>query len=97
MAGLPASALGAFPTQSLLIHIKSNDPAEGEALADRLAAEKPDRLTVYVGDEPIAAATPNCIFPKATRHGCGAGRNDSPNAWPTRTPGSCWSPLRRVL
>ncbi|MBF6468114.1 glycerophosphodiester phosphodiesterase [Nocardia beijingensis] len=47
--------LAAFPTQSLLIHIKSNDPAEGAALADRLAAEQPDRLTIYGGDEPVAA------------------------------------------
>ncbi|WP_280494816.1 hypothetical protein [Nocardia asiatica] len=47
--------LAAFPAQSLLMHIKSNDPAEGAALADRLAAEEPDRLTVYGGDEPIAA------------------------------------------
>jgi glycerophosphoryl diester phosphodiesterase len=47
--------LAAFPTQSLLIHIKSNDPAEGVALADRLAVEKSDRLTVYGGDKPIAA------------------------------------------
>lgn len=47
--------LTAFPTQSLLIHIKSNDPAEGAALAERLSTEKPDRLTVYGGDEPVAA------------------------------------------
>jgi len=46
--------LAAFPTQSLLIDIKSSDPAEGAALADQLAAENPERLTVYGGDEPIA-------------------------------------------
>lgn len=47
--------LAAFPTQSLLIDIKSNDPAEGAALAEQLAGEKSDRLTVYGGDKPIAA------------------------------------------
>ncbi|WP_306356445.1 MULTISPECIES: glycerophosphodiester phosphodiesterase family protein [unclassified Nocardia] len=52
------AVLTAFPTRSLLIHIKSNDPAEGEALAARLAAEPAERrsaLTVYGGDKPIAA------------------------------------------
>ncbi|WP_197906167.1 glycerophosphodiester phosphodiesterase family protein [Mycolicibacterium litorale] len=47
--------LSAFPTQSLLIHVKSNDRAEGAALAERLADENLDRLTVYGGDEPVAA------------------------------------------
>lgn len=47
--------LAAFPTQSLLIDIKSNDPAEGAALAEQLSGEKSDRLTVYGGDKPIAA------------------------------------------
>lgn len=50
--------LAAFPKQELLIHVKSNDPAEGTQLARRLAALPADRLsriTVYGGDEPIAA------------------------------------------
>ncbi|WP_280505682.1 glycerophosphodiester phosphodiesterase family protein [Nocardia farcinica] len=47
--------LAAFPTESLLIHIKSSDADEGAALADRLAEEDRERLTVYGGDEPIAA------------------------------------------
>lgn len=50
--------LETFPHQSFLIHIKSDDPAEGEQLAQRLSAlsaEQRERLTVYGGDEPIAA------------------------------------------
>jgi glycerophosphoryl diester phosphodiesterase len=47
-----------FPDQSFLIHIKSNDPNEGDQLAQYLS-NFPDRelgkLTVYGGDEPIAA------------------------------------------
>lgn len=50
--------LAEFPDAPLLINIKSNDPEEGTALAERLAAEPAERLaglTVYGGDEPIAA------------------------------------------
>lgn len=47
-----------FPDQSFLIHIKSNDPNEGDQLGQYLS-NFPDRelgkLTVYGGDEPIAA------------------------------------------
>ncbi|MEH7179371.1 glycerophosphodiester phosphodiesterase family protein [Neobacillus vireti] len=47
-----------FPDESLLIHIKSDDPEEGIQLADVLAKLPEDRLsqiTVYGGDQPIAA------------------------------------------
>ncbi|MGG3885151.1 glycerophosphodiester phosphodiesterase family protein [Brevibacillus panacihumi] len=50
--------LARFPDKSFLIHIKSNDPAEGDLLARHLAALPEQRLaqlTVYGGDEPIAA------------------------------------------
>lgn len=50
--------LARFPDKSFLIHIKSNDPAEGELLARHLTALPEQRLaqlTVYGGDEPIAA------------------------------------------
>jgi glycerophosphoryl diester phosphodiesterase len=46
----------AFPTESLLIHIKSNDPQEGLQLAEFLAElpqERLRQLAVYGGDEPI--------------------------------------------
>ncbi|MFD2371520.1 glycerophosphodiester phosphodiesterase family protein [Brevibacillus sp. GCM10020057] len=46
-----------FPMQSFLLHVKSNDPAEGVMLAEylsRLPAERRASLTVYGGDEPIA-------------------------------------------
>ena len=52
-----AEVLERFPQESLLIHIKSNDPNEGEMLADFLRAypeERLDSLAVYGGDEPIA-------------------------------------------
>lgn len=46
-----------FPRRELLIDIKSNDPREGEALAQYLARFSPQRqaqLAVYGGDRPIA-------------------------------------------
>jgi glycerophosphoryl diester phosphodiesterase len=49
--------LAAFPERRLLIDIKSNDPADGEALARRLAQLPPERLAVimvYGGDRPVA-------------------------------------------
>jgi glycerophosphoryl diester phosphodiesterase len=49
--------LGAFPNRRLLVHVKSNDPAEGAAVAARLRnlpAERRTLLTVYGGDAPIA-------------------------------------------
>ncbi|WP_088346243.1 MULTISPECIES: glycerophosphodiester phosphodiesterase family protein [Rhodomicrobium] len=45
-----------FPDKLLLINIKSNDPAEGELLADRLAQLPPERralLMAYGGERPI--------------------------------------------
>lgn len=50
--------LEAFPDRALLIHIKSDDPGEGELLAEylqRLSADRLARLAVYGGDRPIAA------------------------------------------
>ena len=47
-----------FPEQSFLIHIKSNDPNEGKQLAAHLAKlpeGRTDNISVYGGDEPIAA------------------------------------------
>ncbi|NLY88065.1 MAG: glycerophosphodiester phosphodiesterase [Firmicutes bacterium] len=46
-----------FPGRSFLIHIKSDDPQEGELMADFLQAlpeERLARLTVYGGDRPVA-------------------------------------------
>jgi glycerophosphoryl diester phosphodiesterase len=48
--------LGMFPDQRFLIHIKSNDPHEGEQLASYLAALPPvqrARLIVYGGNLPV--------------------------------------------
>lgn len=48
--------LSAFPDKHLLINVKSNDPAEGELLAARLARLPPDRieqLMSYGGDRPM--------------------------------------------
>lgn len=47
-----------FPEKSFLIHIKSNDPKEGEQLAQylfTLPENQINRLSVYGGDEPIAS------------------------------------------
>ncbi|WP_371068684.1 glycerophosphodiester phosphodiesterase family protein [Sediminibacillus sp. JSM 1682029] len=49
--------LATFPDHSFLIHIKSNDRAEGEQLADFLGSiddNQRHKLTVYGGNEPIA-------------------------------------------
>ena len=51
-----------FPEQSLLIHIKSNDPLEGEKLADYLSMQgdsRPRNLSVYGGNDPIASLKEN--------------------------------------
>ncbi|MET3289699.1 UNVERIFIED_CONTAM: glycerophosphoryl diester phosphodiesterase [Brevibacillus sp. OAP136] len=50
--------LAHFPDKDFLIHIKSNDPNEGEALAaklQKLPEKRLVQLTVYGGDEPVAA------------------------------------------
>ncbi|GAA4907687.1 glycerophosphoryl diester phosphodiesterase [Stackebrandtia albiflava] len=50
--------LAEFPVERLLIHVKSDDPAEGEALAEYLSTvdeKRVENLTVYGGDRPIAA------------------------------------------
>lgn len=47
----------ALPGRRWLLDIKGNDPAEGEALADRLNALPPaqrERVAVYGGDAPVA-------------------------------------------
>jgi glycerophosphoryl diester phosphodiesterase len=49
--------LAAFPGKRFLIHIKSNDPAEGEKLSDYLARLPPETqrvLAVYGGRLPVA-------------------------------------------
>ncbi len=49
--------LAEFPGESLLIHIKSNDPQEGLLLAQFLAElpqERLELLSVFGGDDPIA-------------------------------------------
>jgi glycerophosphoryl diester phosphodiesterase len=50
--------LAAFPGKRFLIHVKSNDAAEGEQLAAKLAALPASRLAeliVYGGDAPVAS------------------------------------------
>lgn len=51
-----------FPDRTLLIHIKSDDPREGELLASylkKLPNERLTRLIVYGGDQPIAVLKEN--------------------------------------
>jgi glycerophosphoryl diester phosphodiesterase len=66
-----------FPKQSFLIHIKSNDPDEGLQLAQYLANFSKSQLaslTVYGGDEPIAALKEKLpevrVMSKATMKSC---------------------------
>lgn len=66
-----------FPNQSFLIHIKSNDPDEGRQLAQYLSNypdERLEKLTVYGGDEPIAALKEELpamrVMSKATLKSC---------------------------
>lgn len=50
--------LSRFPEHSFLIHIKSDDPREGEVLAEylnKLPDHRLKKLAVYGGDKPIAA------------------------------------------
>ncbi|GAA4866125.1 glycerophosphodiester phosphodiesterase family protein [Paenibacillus vulneris] len=50
--------LSTFPDRSFLIHVKSNDPDEGVQLAQylkTLPANRLEQLTVYGGDQPVAA------------------------------------------
>ncbi|RDU36090.1 glycerophosphodiester phosphodiesterase [Neobacillus piezotolerans] len=69
--------LNQFPDKELLIHIKSNDPEEGEMLADYLGNFPNDRLgklSVYGGDEPIASLKEELpdlrVMSKATMKSC---------------------------
>lgn len=69
--------LAHFPTQELLIDVKSSDPKEGELLASyliKLPKEQQSKLAVYGGDEPIAALKekmPNMrVMSKATMKSC---------------------------
>lgn len=66
-----------FPEQALLIHVKSNAPAEGVMLAEylsKLPAERRATLTVYGGDEPIATLHDHLpdmrVMSKATLKSC---------------------------
>ncbi|ESA34576.1 glycerophosphoryl diester phosphodiesterase [Leptolyngbya sp. Heron Island J] len=46
-----------FPTRNLIINIKSNDPQEGELLAERLALLSPEhqkKIMVYGGEHPVS-------------------------------------------
>jgi glycerophosphoryl diester phosphodiesterase len=50
--------LARFPERRFLIHVKSNEPGEGEALAGRLLrlpSSHPGRLMVYGGEAAVAA------------------------------------------
>ncbi|MGM0752536.1 MAG: glycerophosphodiester phosphodiesterase family protein [Bacillota bacterium] len=66
-----------FPNKQFLIHIKSNDPAEGEQLAEYLShysKERRGELSVYGGDEPIDTLKENLpemrVMSKETLKSC---------------------------
>lgn len=63
--------LAAFPDKQFLIDIKSNDPEEGRALAERLSRLSPHQralLMVYGGERPVMALRTS---PARTAHRCG--------------------------
>ncbi|MCQ6563485.1 glycerophosphodiester phosphodiesterase family protein [Paenibacillus mendelii] len=69
--------LSHFPDKSFLIDIKSNDPYEGELLAEYLSAlpeNQQSLLAVYGGDKPIAALKERMpdmrVMSKATMKSC---------------------------
>lgn len=69
--------LQTFPDRPLLIHIKSNDPLEGNALAEVLSAlpaERLAQLAVYGGDKPVETLKQQLpqlrVMSKATLKGC---------------------------
>ncbi|WNQ09448.1 glycerophosphodiester phosphodiesterase family protein [Paenibacillus aurantius] len=69
--------LDRFPDRYLLLHIKSNDPREGERLASILAelpAGRREKLTVYGGDQPVAELKKKLpslrVMSKETLKGC---------------------------
>jgi glycerophosphoryl diester phosphodiesterase len=69
--------LAHFPNKQLLIDVKSSDPLEGELLAsyfEKLSKERRSLLTVYGGDEPIAALKAKLpdmrVMSKATMKSC---------------------------
>ncbi|QKG84351.1 glycerophosphodiester phosphodiesterase [Kroppenstedtia pulmonis] len=66
-----------FPEGSFLIHFKSDDPKEGELLAQelsKLSKKRLDQLTVYGGDKPIAELKKNLpnirVMSKETMKNC---------------------------
>lgn len=68
-----AETLDHFPDRTLLIHIKSNDPQEGELLVGylkKLPNQRLNRLIVYGGHQPIAILQENLpglrVMSKAT-------------------------------
>jgi glycerophosphoryl diester phosphodiesterase len=69
--------LNHFPDKELLIHVKSNEPEEGKVLAVRLSSlpkQRLEQLTVYGGDEPVAAILEQLpelrVMSKATLKSC---------------------------
>jgi glycerophosphoryl diester phosphodiesterase len=69
--------LSYFPDRTFLIHIKSNDSAEGIQLAQylsKLSVKQRNQLTVYGGDDPIASLKETLpetrVMSKATLKSC---------------------------
>ena len=93
---MPAApeVLAAFPGRELLIHLKNDNPADGEALADLLGALPPqrqDQTTVYGEDAAVAAFTARLprvrATSKATMKRCLL-RYEA-TGWTGQVPGAC--------
>jgi len=93
--------LAALPQQRLLINIKSNDPAEGEMLATRLATLPPQRLAqlmAYGGDRPMAVLRKRLpalrVMSRRTLISCGLGYIAL--GWSGYVPAACRNSLMLV-
>jgi glycerophosphoryl diester phosphodiesterase len=93
--------LGAFPGKGLLVNVKSNDPAEGEMLANhllRLPRERLSRIMVYGGDRPIQvlrARVPHLVtMSRESLRTCGLGYIAL--AWSGYVPAACRNSLLLV-
>lgn len=93
--------LAAFPERRLLINVKSNDPAEGEMLAKRLAALPPARLgqlMAYGGDRPMTVLRDRLptlrVMSRRSLVSCGLGYMAL--GWSGHVPAACRNSLMLV-
>ncbi|WP_219825958.1 glycerophosphodiester phosphodiesterase family protein [Nonomuraea typhae] len=83
--------LAAFPGRELLLHIKSDDPADGGKIAARLTPAQRAKVTVYGGDASVAAYAAEApgarVASAAIMRGCGM--RYLAVGWTGAVPGAC--------